>query len=103
MQMNDATEPLKIIIGAAVTTAAAQRKIYFLIFNGVNAYRKTKKQKKEASKKAMQMQLSAEQNVFRDEVIKEREEKGAGRHRREALGTEIVISTLPRFRFRTYC
>lgn len=108
MQMNDATEPLKIIIGAAVTTAAAQRKIYFLIFNGVNAYRKTKKrntkkQKKEASKKAMQMQLSAEQNVFRDEVIKERVEKGSGRQRWEALGTEIVISTLPRFRFRTYC
>lgn len=51
----------------------------------------------------MQMQLSAEQNVFRDEVIKEREEKGAGRQRWEALGTEIVISTLPRFRFRTYC
>lgn len=68
MQMNDATEPLKIIIGAAVATAA-QRKIYFLIFNGVNAYRKTekrktKKTKKAASKKAMQMQLSAEQNVF---------------------------------------
>lgn len=46
----------------------------------------------------MQMQLSAEQNVFWDEVIKEREEK-----RWEALGTEIFISTLPRFRFRTYC
>lgn len=64
MQMNDATEPLKIIIGAAVTTAAAQRKIYFLIFNGVNQKKKYQKTKKGASKKAMQMQLSAEQNVF---------------------------------------
>lgn len=53
MQMNDATEPLKIIIGAAVTTAAAQRKIYFLIFNGVNAYRKTKKRNTKKQKKKL--------------------------------------------------
>lgn len=104
--MNDATEPLKIIIGAAVTTAA-QRKIYFLIFNGVNAYRKTEKRKTEqpknkkaASKKAMQMQLSAEQNVFEMKSLRRGAEKeGEGR----LLGTEIVISTLLRFRFRTYC
>lgn len=76
MQMNDATEPLKIIIGAAVTTAA-QRKIYFLIFNGVNAYRKTEKRK---TKKAMQMQLSAEQNVFEMKSLR------SGAARREASG-----------------
>lgn len=78
MQMNDATEPLKIIIGAAVTTAA-QRKIYFLIFNGVNAYRKTEKRKTK-KQKAMQMQLSAEQNVFEMKSLRN------GAARREASG-----------------
>lgn len=103
MQMNDATEPLKIIIGAAVTTAA-QRKIYFLIFNGVNAYRKTEKRKtkkqKSSFKKSNANAAKCRTKRFRDEVIKER---GVGGVAGRLLGTEIVISTLPRFRFRTYC
>lgn len=81
MQMNDATEPLKIIIGAAVTTAA-QRKIYFLIFNGVNAYRKTKKRKTKKQKSNANT-AKCRTKRFRDEVIKAR--GGEGR-RREASG-----------------
>lgn len=92
MQMNDAMEPLKIIIGAATENIY----IYFLIFNGVNAYRQPKKKTR---KKTMQMQLSAEQNVEMKSLRRDGK-KGL------ALGTEIiVISTLVRFRFRfpTYC
>lgn len=78
MQMNDATEPLKIIIGAAVTMAA-QRKIYFLIFNGVNAYRKTKKQKSNANA------AKCRTKRFRDEVIKERGGAKGGFWERKSL------------------
>lgn len=59
--------PMKIIIGASTACCflgrggVATTKIYiFLIFNGVNAYR----QQNGNQKSPMQMQLSAEQNIF---------------------------------------
>lgn len=88
MQMNDATEPLKIIIGAAVTTAA-QRKIYFLIFNGVNAYRKTKKRKTKKQKSSFEKSnanaAKCRTKRFRDEVIKARGGAKGGFWERKSL------------------
>lgn len=81
--MNDATEPLKIIIGAAATTAA-QRKIYFLIFNGVNAYRKTKKRKTKKQKSNANT-AKCRTKRFRDEVIKERGGAKGGFWERKSL------------------